>query len=66
MTSGCSLDKQDEDVLEAQRLRASAGLSDSGIGKTVVARVIGRDPTQSIKRSRSTKACRTAFKPTAP
>jgi rod shape-determining protein MreC len=32
-----------EMVLEAQRIRALAGLQDSGIGKTIVARVIGRD-----------------------
>lgn len=36
-----------EDVLEAQRLRQYVGLDDSRLGKTVVARVIGRDPTQS-------------------
>jgi rod shape-determining protein MreC len=32
-----------EMVLEAQRIRVLAGLQDSGIGKSVVARVIGRD-----------------------
>jgi rod shape-determining protein MreC len=32
-----------ETVLEAQRIRALAGLQDSGIGKSIVARVIGRD-----------------------
>jgi rod shape-determining protein MreC len=32
-----------ETLLEAQRLRALVGLQDSGIGKSVVARVIGRD-----------------------
>ena len=32
-----------EAVLEAQRLRALAGLPEAGIGKSIVARVIGRD-----------------------
>src|SRR5215470_7248254 len=32
-----------EMVLEAQRVHALAGLQDSGIGKSIVARVIGRD-----------------------
>jgi rod shape-determining protein MreC len=36
-----------EDVLEAERLRQYVGLDDSRLGKTVIARVIGRDPTQS-------------------
>ncbi|HEY2383666.1 MAG TPA: rod shape-determining protein MreC [Terriglobia bacterium] len=36
-----------EAVLEANRVRALAGLQDSGIGKTVVARVIGRDASRS-------------------
>jgi rod shape-determining protein MreC len=38
---------QREDVLEAERLRALLQLSRSGLGKTVVARVIGRDPSHS-------------------
>jgi rod shape-determining protein MreC len=41
------LGKQREEILESQRLRSLLGLSDSGIGKSVVARVIGRDPMQS-------------------
>jgi rod shape-determining protein MreC len=36
-----------EMVLEAQRVRALAGLQDSGIGKSIVARVIGRDTGRS-------------------
>lgn len=41
------IQKDREDVLEAKRLRSLLGLSDSGIGKTVVARVVGRDPAHS-------------------
>src|ERR1700730_15363338 len=33
--------KEHEDVLEAQRVRALAGLKDAGIGTSIVARVIG-------------------------
>jgi rod shape-determining protein MreC len=33
-----------EAVLEAQRIRALAGLHESNLGKSVIARVIGRDP----------------------
>jgi rod shape-determining protein MreC len=36
-----------EAVLEAQRVRQLAGLRDSGIGKTIVANVIGRDAGRS-------------------
>lgn len=36
-----------EAVLEAQRVRALNGLQDQGIGKTIVARVIGRDAGRS-------------------
>jgi rod shape-determining protein MreC len=36
-----------EMVLEAQRVLALAGLQDSGIGKSIVARVIGRDTGRS-------------------
>jgi rod shape-determining protein MreC len=36
-----------EAVLEAQRVRELAGLQDSGIGKTIVASVIGRDAGRS-------------------
>lgn len=36
-----------EAVLEANRVRVLAGLQDSGIGKTVVARVIGHDAARS-------------------
>lgn len=41
------LARQHEDILEAERLRKLVGLDESGVGKTVIARVIGRDPTQS-------------------
>jgi rod shape-determining protein MreC len=40
------LDKQQEDVAEVQRLRALLAVRDSMAGRTVVARVIGRDPTR--------------------
>jgi rod shape-determining protein MreC len=43
------LQQQDEAVREAERLRAFLGIADSGIGKTVVARVIGRDPSRSLQ-----------------
>src|SRR5215471_1339385 len=43
------LTQQREEVLEAQRVRALASLQDSGIGKSVVARVIGRDPARTSK-----------------
>src|SRR5262245_7863353 len=36
------LDKQEQDVLEAQRLRALLSVKDSVVASTVVARVIGR------------------------
>jgi rod shape-determining protein MreC len=39
--------KEHEDIVEAQRLRQFVGLDDSRLGKPIVARVIGRDPTQS-------------------
>jgi rod shape-determining protein MreC len=39
--------KQREAILEAERVRALAGLQTSGFGKTVIARVIGRDPGRS-------------------
>lgn len=41
------LAQQREEILEAQRVRALALLQDSGIGKSVIARVIGRDPARS-------------------
>ncbi|PYS54853.1 MAG: rod shape-determining protein MreC [Acidobacteria bacterium] len=41
------LEKQHEDILEAQRLRKLLSLQESGIGKSVVARVIGRDPART-------------------
>ncbi len=40
------LDKQQQDVLEAERLRALLEIRDSGVGRSVVARVIGRDPAR--------------------
>jgi rod shape-determining protein MreC len=41
------LDKQEQDVLEVQRLRALLSVKDSIVANTVVARVIARDPTRS-------------------
>lgn len=41
------LQKQNEEVLEASRLRSLVELQDLGMGKTVVARVIGRDPARN-------------------
>jgi rod shape-determining protein MreC len=40
------LEKQQQDILEVQRLRAVLGIRDSGIGRSVVARVVGRDPAR--------------------
>ncbi len=39
----------DEAIREAERLRQLYGLSDTGVGKFVVARVVGRDPTLSLQ-----------------
>jgi rod shape-determining protein MreC len=39
--------QEKEQILEAQRIRALAGMADSHIGKSVIARVIGRDPARS-------------------
>jgi rod shape-determining protein MreC len=41
------LARQQEQVREAERLRALLGLQDSGLGNTVIARVIGRDPARN-------------------
>ena len=41
------LGRQQEDVLEAQRLRSLLSFGNSGVGRTVVARVIGGDPTRA-------------------
>jgi len=41
------LEKEHEDVLEAARIRKFVGLEDSRLGRPVVARIIGRDPTQT-------------------
>ncbi len=41
------LSRQHEEILEARRLRAMLSVPDSGIGKTVVARVIASDPSRS-------------------
>jgi len=41
------LQQHQEDILELQRLRGTLSLPISGAGKTVVARVIGRDPAHS-------------------
>jgi rod shape-determining protein MreC len=40
-------DKQQEDVSEIKRLRALLSVRESIVGQTVVARVIGRDPTRT-------------------
>ena len=39
--------QQREAILESKRVLALAGLQESGIGKSIVARVIGRDPARS-------------------
>jgi rod shape-determining protein MreC len=41
------LQEQREAILEAQRVRALMGVEGNGIGKPIVARVIGRDPARS-------------------
>jgi rod shape-determining protein MreC len=41
------IQQQDEAVREAARLRSFLGMAEAGIGKTVAARVIGRDPSPS-------------------
>jgi rod shape-determining protein MreC len=41
------LAQRQEEVLEAARVRILAGLQNTGIGKSVIARVIGRDPARS-------------------
>jgi len=43
------IQRQDEAIREAERLRSFLGLAGAGIGKTVAARVIGRDPTRSLQ-----------------
>jgi rod shape-determining protein MreC len=40
------IQQQDEAIREAARLRAFLGMADAGIGKTVAARVIGRDTSR--------------------
>lgn len=40
---------QEEAIKEAERLRKIYDLSEAGIGKTIVARVIGRDPSRSLQ-----------------
>jgi rod shape-determining protein MreC len=40
------LDKQQPEVLEVQRLRGLLAIRDAGVGRSVVARVIGRDPAR--------------------
>jgi rod shape-determining protein MreC len=39
----------EEAIKEAERLRKIYDLSEAGIGKTIVARVIGRDPSRSLQ-----------------
>jgi rod shape-determining protein MreC len=41
------LHQLDEEIREARRLREFLGVAESGIGKMIAARVIGRDPTRS-------------------
>ena len=43
------IQQQDEAIREAVRLRSLLGITDAGIGKTVAARVIGRDPSRSLQ-----------------
>lgn len=43
------IQQQDEQVREAERLRALIGLRESGLGHLVAARVIGRDPSHSLQ-----------------
>ena len=43
------LERRDEAIREAARLRSFLGLADAGIGKFVAARVIGRDPSRSLQ-----------------
>jgi len=43
------IQQQDEAVREAARLRSFLGIADAGIGKTLAARVIGRDPKISLQ-----------------
>jgi rod shape-determining protein MreC len=43
------LRSNDEALKEADRLRQLYGLSDTGIGKFIVARVVGRDPSLSLQ-----------------
>ena len=42
-----TIQKQQEEVLEAQRLRSYLGLQEADLGKHVVARVVGSDPARS-------------------
>jgi rod shape-determining protein MreC len=42
------IQRQDEAIREAERLRSFLGLAEAGIGKTVAARVVGRAPTRSL------------------
>ena len=43
------LQQQEESIKEAERLRAFLDLPEPSIGKTVTARVIGRDPSRSLQ-----------------
>ena len=42
------IQQQEEAIREAARLRAFLALTESGVGKMVAARVIGRDPSRSV------------------
>jgi rod shape-determining protein MreC len=43
------IQEQDEAIREAVRLRSFLGIAEAGIGKTVAARIIGRDPSRSLQ-----------------
>lgn len=43
------IQRQDDAIREAERLRSFLGMAEAGIGKTVAARVIGRDPMRYMQ-----------------
>jgi rod shape-determining protein MreC len=59
------LEKRREDAAEVERLRTLLSISDSGIGRTVVSRVIGRDPTRSNQTVTIDKGLSHGVKPDA-
>jgi rod shape-determining protein MreC len=60
------LDKRREEILEAERLRKLLALSESGIGRSVVARVIGRDPSRGYESVTIDKGRSHGIQPDAP